>query len=149
MSWEGWLVRLILMIPWCEFTDERVFDLHRISSSSQGTVQMTYSYVHRDTSGSESQLSSSDVFHTRQIIYPVHVTVYHTLEFSNLDIIPLFSHHSNSTSPNSHDLTRSLLDVPSHDGDYCLVSVDVSNLYGQPFHVTLERHQEGILANVM
>lgn len=130
--------------------------------SSQGTVQMSYSFVNRQklsTSEPDSEpqelssSTSSDVFHTRQITYPVNVTVYHTLEFSNLDIIPLFASASPLTPipsaislhSSSNDLTTSLLDVPpSEQSDYCLVSVDVSNIYGLPFDVTLERHQEGM-----
>lgn len=130
---------------------------------------MSYSYINREDSSSPSSEpetdsqkpnppsspTATDVFHARQIIYPVNVTVYHTLEFSNLDIIPLFpsSTASSASRPNpttassTNDLTTPLMGVPhSQEGDYCLVSVDVSNVYGLPFDVTLERHQEGMLS---
>lgn len=129
---------------------------------------MSYSYINREDPSSPSlepetdsqepnpppSSTSTDVFHSRQIIYPVNVTVYHTLEFSNLDIIPLFpsSTASSTLRPNpttadrTNDLTTPLMGVPpSQEGDYCLVSVDVSNVYGLPFDVTLERHQDGKL----
>ena len=38
-------------------------------------------------------------------------------------------------------LEESLRDVK--EGEYCLVSVDVMNAYGQPFDVTLARHEDG------
>lgn len=140
---------------------------------AQGSVQMSYSYVHREpsspaspsTSPSTPQSSPPDTFHARQITYPVNITVYHTLEFSNLDIIPLSSSSSSpSTSSTSNsaptpslsssslsphtlalapnDLTTTLASIPPGQNDYCLVSLDVNNIYGLPFDVTLERHQD-------
>ena len=38
-------------------------------------------------------------------------------------------------------LEESLRDVK--EGEHCLVSVDIMNAYGQPFDVTLERHEDG------
>ena len=109
-------------------------------ASSQGAIQISYSYINRQEP--DSQLSATDTFYARQIIYPVNVTVYHTLELSNLDIIPLYSAPC-ASQLSSHNLTKSLRDIQSDDDDYCLVSVDVSNIYGLPFTVTLERRQEG------
>jgi hypothetical protein len=101
---------------------------------------VSYSYINRGES--DAQRNATDTFYARQIVYPVNVTVYHTLELSNLDIVPLSS-ASSTSRPSSHIWTKPLLDIQSDQGDYCLVSVDVSNIYGLPFNVTFERHQEG------
>ncbi|KAF8312015.1 hypothetical protein DL93DRAFT_2115414, partial [Clavulina sp. PMI_390] len=129
---------------------------HGKTGCLQGTVQISYSYVDRpkpsitdaesDADSTPLPSSSSDTFHARQILYPVNITVYHTLEFSNLDVIPLYAATHSSHLP-GHGLTSSLLDIPTSERDhYCLVSVDVTNLYGLPFDVTLERKQEDLPA---
>ena len=122
---------LILPLPMQRLT--RVY-------SAQGTIQFSYAYVDRPS-------GPSDVFHTRLMTYPVNVTVYHTLECSNLDIIP-FKNYTNlphlNTLATTDDQDRvTLLSIDSDDS-YCLVSVDVINLYGSPFQVSLERHQDGM-----
>lgn len=79
------------------------------------------------------------MFHTRQITFPILMSVYNTLECTSLDILRIPS----SKSPSAHSSS-----VEGGDGlemddpeDRCLVAVDVRNLYGQPFEVTFEATQ--------
>lgn len=118
-------------------------------TSSTGAVHISYSYIHRrQTTLQEPQ----DVFHTRQLSYPVLVTVYHMLECHSMDIMPYSpdavaelmaqleetEHHTVATR-------RALLNV-SDVMDWCLFSVEVRNSYGLPFEVTFERDQPGELS---
>ncbi|KAF8334324.1 TRAPP II complex [Cantharellus anzutake] len=114
---------------------------------TSGTIHLSYAYADRHQSNEtspESSSSLSDIFHLRQIQYPVNVTVYHTLECNNLDIIP---HHTfQALPPLDGDISeegpgrRELMEV-GEPGEYCLVFVDVSNVFGMPFNATLTRHQ--------
>ncbi|KAF8921247.1 TRAPP II complex [Mucidula mucida] len=91
---------------------------------TNGTIYATYACVDR---GLEV---TPDVFHTRQLSYPLMVTVYRMLECQSMDIHP---YPSNAVgSPSIHD-----------HADWCLFSVEVRNSYGAPFEVTIERTQEG------
>lgn len=142
MLWQSGLVRTTLSRHIGNLLGWNLLNVRFLSEpcSSQGTIRISYSYINRGES--DLQLNVTDTFHARQIVYPVKVTVYHTLQFSNLDVIPLYSAPFTSRA-SSHNLTKSFSDVQPDTGEYCLVSVDVSNIYGLPFSVTLERHQEG------
>lgn len=130
------MVRFVDLVRHAAHTEETCY-------STRGTITISYSHVHRTP-----PVEPLDMFHSRQISYPVNVTVYHTLECNNLDIIP-YKGLSGKLSPNSPESQedqnrRALLDINDADADnYCLVSMDVSNMYGLPFEVTLERHQAG------
>lgn len=103
-----------------------------------GTVQIAYGHARRE--------DMSDSFYTRQILYPVLVTVNHTLECYSMDILPFSQVVTLPVDDEGYDIDeksrRSLLDVDS-DSDWCLFTVDVMNAYTLPFEVHFERKQEG------
>ncbi|KAJ7285808.1 TRAPP II complex [Mycena rebaudengoi] len=102
---------------------------------TNGTVHVSYSYVHRpvDTLNTPPQ-----VFHTRQLSYPVMVTVYHMLECDGMDILPFPSYSSELESDaNGNDSQL------GNDAGWCLFSVEVRNTYGLPFEVSFEGAQPG------
>ncbi|KAF8077925.1 TRAPP II complex [Lyophyllum atratum] len=108
---------------------------------TNGTLHFSYSYVHRERPILDD---TTEVFHTRQISYPVMVTVYHMLECHGLDILPFPRY-----TPNAHDAAdnevrarRKTLYVDD-EGSWCLFSIEVRNTYGLPFDVIFERLQEG------
>jgi Transport protein Trs120 or TRAPPC9, TRAPP II complex subunit len=109
-----------------------------MASSTSGGIFISYGYVHRR----QSSLSRpSETFHTRQLSYPVHVTVYHMLECHNMDILPLsvLGHEAENAPRNKR---QDLLKDVEADG-WCLFCIDIRNTYGLPFEVTLERVQKG------
>ncbi len=121
---------------------------HRLTflDSSNGVVHVSYSYVHRPQ---RSLQEPPEVFHTRQLSYPVLVTVYHMLECHDMDILPyspdtiteLLEEYGDDDSPEVK-ARRELLNVDD-DAEWCLFSVEVRNTYGLPFEVTFERDQPG------
>ncbi|KAH9926207.1 TRAPP II complex [Fomitopsis serialis] len=100
---------------------------------TSGAVHLSYAYIHRHQEMLEEK--PPDVFHTRQLSYPVVVTVYHMLECHAMDISP----YSRVTA---FAARRALFDVDDV-ADWCLFSVDVRNTYGSPFEVTFERKEPG------
>ncbi|KAF9464726.1 TRAPP II complex [Collybia nuda] len=109
---------------------------------TNGTIHFSYSHVHRHqlTLDAPPQL-----FHTRQLSYPVVVTVYHMLECYGMNILPFPSHPSDDTKA---------FDASGKDGgdlhlgdetNWCLFSIEVRNTYGLPFEVSFDRAQEGTL----
>lgn len=54
--------------------------------SAHGTVHISYSQVNRDH---EEQVPVPEVFYTRQLSYPVTVTVYHMLECHDMRLMPM------------------------------------------------------------
>lgn len=103
-----------------------------------GTVQIAYAHI--------EESDTSDFFYTRQILYPVLVTVNQTLECSSMDIFPFSPIAVLSSEDYEYDSEeksrRNLLEVDS-DGDWCLFTVDVKNSYTLPFEVHFDRRQEG------
>ena len=115
-------------------------------SSTSGSIHVSYAYIQRDRNRLEEK--PPDVFHTRQLSYPVVVTVYHMLECHAMDISPYsrvtaFSSvlHEDDESP-AGKARRALFGV-DNTADWCLFSVDVRNTYGSPFEVTFERQEPG------
>ena len=109
-----------------------------MGSSTSGCIFISYGYLHR----AQSNLSRpSETFHTRQISYPVLVTVYHMLECYNMDIFPLGvgGYKGEETLA---DKRQELFEDVEEEG-WCLFSIDVRNTYGMPFEVTLERVRNG------
>lgn len=98
---------------------------------------------------------SSNLFYTRQILYPVLVTVYHTLECHAMDILPFapiitfpadqMEESDGEIETEETKARRALLEVDDQN-DWCLFAVDVRNAYGLPFEVHFERNQEGTSA---
>jgi trafficking protein particle complex subunit 9 len=112
-------------------------------SSTHGVIHVSYSYCNRPRPTLDKP---PDTFHTRQLSYPVLVTVYHMLECQNLDILP----YSPDTAFLSSDLRREHVNDAYRESlqvkdpnDWCIFSVEVRNTYGIPFEVTFERHQTG------
>lgn len=118
--------------------------------SNYGSIQIDYGYLDRGV------VQSTKTFHTRQLFCDVFMTVHRAvvargLELSRLKALPEGSaSHSRSASVVSlgqrgaaldKRLEDSLRDVD--DGQHCLVAVDVMNVYGKPFEVKLERHEDG------
>ncbi|KAG8813731.1 hypothetical protein FRC17_001450 [Serendipita sp. 399] len=102
-----------------------------------GTVQIAYAHIGTD---------STESFYTRQILYPVLVTVNQTLECSSMDILPFSPIPTPPIDEEDFDVDeksrRNLLEVDS-ESDWCLFTVDVRNSYTLPFEVHFERQQEG------
>ena len=112
-------------------------------------IHVSYSYIHRPQ---QSLQEPPEVFHNRQLSYPVLVTVYHMLECHDMDILPyspdtLTDLLREDVQDESTDVKarRELLNVED-DAEWCLFSVEVRNTYGLPFEVTFERDQPGMLA---
>ncbi|KAF7294900.1 hypothetical protein MIND_01027900 [Mycena indigotica] len=61
-----------------------------------GAIHISYSYVNRPKPGLDPAPS---VFHTRQLSYPVMVTVYHMLECHGMDLLPFTSYPSDLDEP--------------------------------------------------
>ncbi|KAJ7235474.1 TRAPP II complex [Mycena haematopus] len=101
-----------------------------------GTVHVSYSYVNRPTASLDP---SPQVFHTRQLSYPVMVTVYHMLECQGIDILPFPS----VPSELDKEQTEADEDYLGNEAGWCLFSVEVRNTYGLPFEVSFERVQQG------
>ncbi|KAG9102583.1 hypothetical protein FRC06_001702 [Ceratobasidium sp. 370] len=88
---------------------------------TNATMRVHYSFARRN------ETPTPGSFFLRALSYPLLITVYHTLECHAMDIVP----YSGGLSPG---------DSPKM---WCLFTIDVKNLYGQPFEVTFERIQEG------
>ncbi|KAJ7449836.1 TRAPP II complex [Mycena latifolia] len=103
---------------------------------TNGTIHVSYSYVHRPVANLDP---TPQVFHTRQLSYPVMVTVYHMLECHGMDILPFPSY------PLELDQEKAETDdqYVGNEAGWCLFSVEVRNTYGLPFEVSFERIQQG------
>ncbi|WWD18356.1 hypothetical protein CI109_102806 [Kwoniella shandongensis] len=137
---------------------------------SDGTIRIDYGCLNRSSRTSDSgdttaSSSSSNTFYTRQITFPVLFTVYHTIECHSLDLIGLESsstkssseepngagesgrhngalHHSSSSSALAEVRLRRALEEESDD-EHCLLGLNVRNVYGVPFEVTIGRKHGG------
>ncbi|GAA6025577.1 hypothetical protein JCM11491_005997 [Sporobolomyces phaffii] len=119
-----------------------------------GTIQIDYGHLDRDV------VRSTKTFHTRQLFCDVLITVHRAVVATALDVSPLRAvpesvvHRATA----AHDRSASVVDLGRRDaaldrrleaslrdvddGRHCLVAVDVMNVYGKPFEVTLERKEE-------
>jgi predicted phosphoadenosine phosphosulfate sulfurtransferase len=107
----------------------------------------------------------STSLHTRQITFPVLFTVYHTLQSHTLDLVRLVSssqkpssnglhlpmsngHSSSSTTPRYNSFDPAVQDqflrqlAKENNDTHCLLGLNVRNVYGVPFEVTLIRAEE-------
>ncbi|KAI0636866.1 TRAPP II complex [Trametes polyzona] len=114
---------------------------------TSGAIHASYAYVHRPQ---DSLKEPPEVFYTRQLSYPVLVTVYHMLECQAMDILSYTGATTTKTSDDDLDdispearARTSLLHV-GEIADWCIFSIEVRNTYGLPFEVTFERNQEGV-----
>ncbi|KAL1742926.1 TRAPP II complex [Schizophyllum fasciatum] len=110
---------------------------------TEGTIHISYAYVFRDKDAEEEgQPAPPDVFHTRQLSYPVLVTVYQMLQVSAMDVLPFPAYVPPPGAAGRQ--ARANVGVEDESGDgWCLFSVEVRNSYGQPFEVSFDRVQEG------
>ncbi|KIO28174.1 hypothetical protein M407DRAFT_72139 [Tulasnella calospora MUT 4182] len=99
---------------------------------SHGSIQISYSFAHRPRE------SPTDVFHTRQIIHPVEISVFETLRCETMDVTPFW--HTN-VSGSEDPILGNLFQINNPD-QWCLFSVEVSNKYDAPFEVTFDRVQD-------
>ncbi|KAI0362223.1 hypothetical protein OH77DRAFT_1416447 [Trametes cingulata] len=114
---------------------------------TSGAINVSYAFVHRPQA---SLQEPAEVFYTRQLSYPVLVTVYHMLECHAMDILS-YSGATTTISPDDDadesspeaKARKSLLHV-GDIADWCIFSIEVRNTYGLPFEVTFERDQEGV-----
>lgn len=106
--------------------------------STNGTIHMSYAYCHRPITSLEKP---QEVFHTRQLSYPVLVTVYHMLECHGMDILP-YTPDMVSYSPDA-SVTEPPLQVQDPE-DWSIFSIEVRNTYGIPFEVTFETGSHGM-----
>lgn len=102
------------------------------SSSTNGAVHISYAHLHRDH---EHEM---ETFYTRQLTYPVTVTVYQTLECSGMSIMPI---DALGNLPSAQVNTTDITSDSFHQ--WCLFSIEVRNTYGLPFEVTFTRSQGG------
>lgn len=108
-------------------------------------MHVSYSYIHRRRATLQEP---QEVFHTRQLSYPVLVTVYHMLECHSMDILPYSIDtvapilELDQHEPQSVRTRKTLLNVEDV-ADWCIFSIEVRNTYGVPFEVTFERTQPG------
>ncbi|KAF8274883.1 transport protein Trs120 or TRAPPC9 TRAPP II complex subunit-domain-containing protein [Lactarius quietus] len=104
---------------------------------TSGGIYISYGHIHRR----QSTLSQpSETFYTRQLSYPVLVTVYHMLECHNMDIFPLGQGGCDDDGTTEDGRAILFKDVEAEG--WCLFSIDVRNTYGLPFEVTLDRVQQ-------
>lgn len=106
---------------------------------TSGTLQISYGYTKPMVDAGEES------FYVRQILYPVLVTVYHTLECYGMDILPFGSldvHERQAVLDANFQLLTDAAGSCDED-DWCLFTIDVRNSYGLPFDVLFERQQDG------
>ncbi|KAG6376171.1 TRAPP II complex [Boletus reticuloceps] len=93
------------------------------------TVRVSYAHARQnDESG-----ATPEIFYTRQLTYPMTVTVYHMLECHNMNVMPLDAFS---------DIGDDALWRDSDPHEWCLFSIEVRNTYGLPFEVTFDRTQQ-------
>lgn len=107
---------------------------------AHGTVHISYSQVNRDH---EEQVPVPEVFYTRQLSYPVAVTVYHMLECHDMRLMPMIDVDYDDISRRASNSVIHLLPEVDYPKEWCLFAIDVRNTYGLPFEVTFGREQAG------
>ncbi|KAF9075275.1 TRAPP II complex [Rhodocollybia butyracea] len=104
---------------------------------TEGTIHASYSYLNRNLPEGEP----SSVFHTRQLSYPLMVTVYRMLESHGMDILPYPSYPMELESRYAKNNPQLFVE---DKGAWCFFCLDVKNTYGTPFEVSIERVQEDV-----
>ncbi|CAG8475510.1 5769_t:CDS:2 [Acaulospora colombiana] len=124
-----------------------------------GTIQIDYGYLNRPDH------SDKDVFYTRQVFYPVLLTVHQNLEPVSMDILnftplnipdnPTHVNGINGTLGNSYhnELVEDLIKLvrwnkgtnedstSKMENDYCLLTFDIRNVWHIAFDVTIESNE--------
>jgi hypothetical protein len=131
-----------------------------------GTVQIDYGYLNRPN------ISDSEQFYTRQVHYPVLLTIHQNLETISMDILnfkPLSGGENDGTISSNPDdnncieyqrnkLIEDLLKVmkwnnkvtkedfmEKMENDYCLLTFDIRNVWHVGFDITIEADEGRII----
>lgn len=104
-------------------------------------IQLVYSYTQRRQ---QTLQRPAEVFHTRQLLYPVLVTVYQMLECHGMDIVPFSRMETTLDEIPEQSLQRKAMLSQIDDSGWSLFTLDVRNTYGLPFEVTFVR-EEGVI----
>ncbi|TFK29959.1 hypothetical protein FA15DRAFT_677283 [Coprinopsis marcescibilis] len=104
---------------------------------THGTIHLSYSCIERE------EQESAEVFHIRQLSYPLSVTVYHMLECHEMDILPFPSYVDNQEFQDRLIEGKRKGLVLEENWGWCLFSIEVRNAYGLPFDVTFSRMKDG------
>ncbi|CAG8526638.1 6126_t:CDS:10 [Ambispora leptoticha] len=113
-----------------------------------GTIQIDYGYIDRPDSVSEA------IFFTRQVFYPVLLTVHQHLEPLTMDILnfkpiadngsSIINNHNGHIDKSTRKQVEELLKITRFnekseselDNEYCLLTFDIRNVWHIPFNVT-------------
>jgi hypothetical protein len=102
---------------------------------THGTIQADYSHLGR----ARSEVATR--FYTRQVLYPVTVTVNASIELARVDFVPFSTDFVlSSPSPSSAAPFKQLFDRLGPDAkqaEYCLMLLDLRNAWPQPLRVRL------------
>ncbi|KAG9019650.1 hypothetical protein FRB90_011996 [Tulasnella sp. 427] len=99
---------------------------------AHGSIQLSYSFVRRPRD------SPAEVFYTRQINHPVEISVFETIRCRTMDVIPFW----NTDEAGLEDSSRTSFTEKSNPDQWCLFSVEVSNMHEGPFEVIFDRVQD-------
>lgn len=105
-----------------------------MSCSTEGIIQVSYAYAQRKGNNLQEPLKS---FYTRRIVFPVIVSVFEVLECSSMNILPLSALTTNSSLNEWQSLFKNRSGF-----DWCALTLDVQNIYGLAFEVTLSYDQQ-------
>ncbi|KAI5803120.1 TRAPP II complex [Geopyxis carbonaria] len=99
---------------------------------TNGTVQADYSHLGRPRSEVDRR------FFTRQVIFPVTVTVNASIELARVDFVPFSpSDIASSPPPEAAFGPFKQLYADKNPGDYCLLLLDLRNVWPQPLAIKL------------
>jgi hypothetical protein len=104
--------------------------------SISGTIQFQYG----NTQDLGEPDANADIFHGRQLIFPVLITVYQILECHSLDISPLASMDVRTDVSDMDAKSWNAIFKNVNACEWCLFSIHVTNNYNLPFEVTLSYH---------
>jgi hypothetical protein len=120
---------------WCGLPTQTFTNLCAEKSySTNGSIHIAYAHSRHALEA----YPPVDDFYTRQLTYPVLVTVYHMLECYDMDILS----YSGIDDEFGAGCFGTALGE-NEDQRWCLFSIEVRNTYGLPFEVIFERVSEG------
>ncbi|KAH8117559.1 Trs120-domain-containing protein [Phellopilus nigrolimitatus] len=99
---------------------------------TDGTIQISYSYTSRRQDNLQTPPTA---FYTRQLLFPVLVTVYQMLNCSGMNILPISTLELGDTDVVDKDWSAFLKNA--NEFEWCVLTLDVQNIYGLPFEVIL------------
>ncbi|KAI5820096.1 TRAPP II complex [Pyronema omphalodes] len=102
---------------------------------THGTIQANYSHLGRPRS------EIGDRFYTREVVYPVTVTVNASIELARVDFIPFSTDFILSPGSSPDDTAFKDLFVGTgiydHPSEYCLMLLDVRNAWPHPLKIKM------------